>query len=59
MCKYGVLDVIYLLYADSIWGFYYAYIEIGYLRTFLGGHREALVDPCKEFFEEVDYEVVT
>ena len=48
-----------LIYADDIWGLDDVYIEIGDLRTFLGGHREALVDPCKEFFEEVDYEVVT
>ena len=46
-CKYGVLDVICILYADAIWGLYYAYIDIGYLRTFVVGHRELLVDPRK------------
>ena len=24
------------------------------MRTFLGGHRELFVDPCKEIFEDLD-----
>ena len=45
MCKDGVLDVIFLVYADSIWVLDDAYIEIGELRNFLGGQREVLVEP--------------
>ena len=52
MYKYGVLDVRCLIYTDAIWGLDDAYIEIGYLMTFLGGHREVTVDTCKEVFEE-------
>ena len=59
MCKDGFLDVRCLICADAVWGFYDAYIEIGNLRTFLGGHREVFVYPCKELFEEVDSVVGT
>ena len=58
-CKYeyGVVEGerIYncLIYVGSILVFNGAYIEIGELSTFLGGHREVLVEPWKEVFEEV------
>ena len=48
-----------MIYSDDIWGFNYMYIEIGDLRTFLGGHMEALVDPWQYVFEEVVTEVGT
>ena len=57
--KDGVIDVRCLIYADATWGLDDAYIEIGELRNFLGGHREVFVDSCKEVFEEVDYGVGT
>ena len=48
-----------LIYNNAIWGLYDACIEIGERRTFLKGHREVFVDPCKEVFEQVDYGVGT
>ena len=54
MCKDVVLDVIFLIYAYAVRRLNYACIEIGEFRTVLGGHRELFVEPCKEFFEEVD-----
>ena len=54
MCMDGVLDVICLIYSDTIWGLNDAYIEIGELRTFLGYQREVIVDPRKELFEEMN-----
>ena len=53
------MDLRCLIYTDSIWGLYNAYIEIGELRTFIGGHRELFFDSCKEVFEEVDSRVGT
>ena len=53
MYKDCVLDVIYLVYAHSIWIFNDGKVEIGELWTFLGGHREVLVDTNKEMMEEV------
>ena len=51
LCKYGVLNVRFILYADSIWGLDYAYIDIGELMPFLRGHIE--------LFEEMDSVVGT
>ena len=43
-----------LIYTDYIWVWDDASIDIVDMRTFLGGHREVFVDPCKEVLEEVD-----
>ena len=50
LCKYSVLDFRYLIYSNAIWVLDDAYIEIGELRKFLGGHRGVFVEPCKEVF---------
>ena len=39
-----------LTYADAVCRLDDAYIEIGELRKFLGGHRGVFVEPCKEVF---------
>ena len=52
MFKYVVLDVICLVYNDSIWRFNNAYIEIGEFWTFLDVHRELIFDTSKEVLKD-------
>ena len=59
MSKDGVLDVIFLIYYNAIWGLHDAWIMIGELGNLLGGQREVFIKPCKEVFEDVDNGVVT
>ena len=57
--KDDVLGVICLVNAYSIWTSNDPQVDIGELWTFLGGHKEVLIQPIKEVLEEVGAVVCT